>query len=126
MVGAGSGRPSPLRPPESTTMTPRRAKAARSQVGFWSHASLLETAERATDPGTCFDGSLSIASGHFPEMAHVLVGAEPEEANNGFASQLSPARDQRYRRRLPSFTETKVQYHSVRALLADIHDRTHQ
>lgn len=31
-----------------------------------------------------------------------------------------------YRRRLPSFVETKCQYLSVRALVADIHDRVHQ
>lgn len=35
-------------------------------------------------------------------------------------------KDRHYRRRLPSFTETKCQYLSVRALLADIHDRVHQ
>jgi len=38
----------------------------------------------------------------------------------------SSKKDRHYRRRLPSFVETRCQYLSIRALIADIHDRCHQ
>jgi hypothetical protein len=39
--------------------------------------------------------------------------------------RLTPTQ-KRYRRKLPSITETTCEYDSVRALLADIKDRVHQ
>jgi len=44
----------------------------------------------------------------------------------GWEGGREGGKDRHYRRRLPSFVETKCQYLSVRALVADVHDRVHQ
>lgn len=54
------------------------------------------------------------------EQAAALAGIAPMNPDG------TPNKDRHYRRRLPSFVETKCPYLSVRALIADIHDRIHQ
>lgn len=54
-----------------------------------------------------------------------LVSVGDEEGEDG-AGAGAATKDRHYRRRLPSIVETRCQYLSVRALIADIHDRCHQ
>jgi len=54
-------------------------------------------------------------------------GVEKDIADQGdYHATPIEERRRRYRTKLPTITETKCQYHSIRALIASIKDRTHQ
>ena len=61
-----------------------------------------------------------------PSLSQELATTEGDTVDHS-QQQGTPVEERRrkYRTRRPTITETKCQYHSVRALISSIKDRTH-